>query len=107
MQKRRKKKKSRAEAQGLEKPQVLRGLLDGEDGSVVVGLPNLGAQHVFILIELCFISWAYLDWRFTATRSYTGVLSILRYFISDSDTLKIRSVLGLTPVYTYTCILST
>ena len=25
-----------------------------EDGSVVVDLPNLGAQHVFILIELCF-----------------------------------------------------
>ena len=38
----------------LEKLQVLRGLLHGEDGSVVVDLPNLGAQHVFILIELCF-----------------------------------------------------
>jgi hypothetical protein len=25
-----------------------------EDGSVVVDLPNLGVQHVFILIELCF-----------------------------------------------------
>jgi hypothetical protein len=25
-----------------------------EDGSVVVDLPNLGAQHVFILTELCF-----------------------------------------------------
>ena len=54
MQRRRKKKKSRAEAHGLEKPQVLRGLIDVEDGSVVVDLPNLGAQHVFILIELCF-----------------------------------------------------
>ena len=51
---RRRKKKSRAEAQGLEKPQVLRGLLDGEDGSVVVDLPNLGTQHVFILIVLYF-----------------------------------------------------
>ena len=51
---RRRKKKSRAEAHGLEKPQVLRGLIDVEDGSVVVDLPNLGAQHVFILIELCF-----------------------------------------------------
>ena len=46
--------KSRAEARGLEKLQVLRGLIDVEDGSVVVDLPNLGAQHVFILIELCF-----------------------------------------------------
>ena len=51
---RRRKKKSRAEAHGLEKPQVLRGLIDVEDGSVVVDLPNLGTQHVFILIELCF-----------------------------------------------------
>jgi hypothetical protein len=34
MQRRRKKKKSRAEAHGLEKPQVLRGLRDVEDGSV-------------------------------------------------------------------------
>jgi hypothetical protein len=34
--------------------QVLRGLIDVEDGSVVVDLPNLGAQHVFILIQSCF-----------------------------------------------------
>jgi hypothetical protein len=51
---RRGKKKSRAESHGLEKPQVLRGLLYVEDGSVVVDLPDLGTQHVFILIELCF-----------------------------------------------------
>ena len=51
-QKRRK--KSRAEAHGLEKLQVLRGVIDVEDGSVAVELPNLGTQHVFILIELCF-----------------------------------------------------
>ena len=54
---RRRRKKSRAEAHVLEKLQVIRGLIDGEDGedgSVVVDLPNLGAQHVFILIELCF-----------------------------------------------------
>ena len=43
--------KSRAKAHGLEKPQVLMGLNDVEDGSVVVDLPNLGTQHVFILIE--------------------------------------------------------
>ena len=33
-QRRRKKKKSRGEAHGLEKQQVLRGLIDVEDGSV-------------------------------------------------------------------------
>jgi hypothetical protein len=48
MQRRRKKKKCRAEAHGLEKSQVLRGLIDVEDGSVAVDLPNLGAQHVII-----------------------------------------------------------
>ena len=42
------------EAPGLEKPQVLSGLLYGEDGNVAVDLPNLGTQPVFILIELCF-----------------------------------------------------
>ena len=36
---------SGAEAPGLKKPQVIRGLLYGEDSSVVV---NLGAQLVFI-----------------------------------------------------------
>ena len=41
-------------AHGLEKLQVLRGLIDGEDGSIAVDLPNLGAQLVFILTELCF-----------------------------------------------------
>jgi hypothetical protein len=46
-----------AEACGLEKPQVIRGLIDGEDGSVEVDLPNLGSQLVFILIELCFHCW--------------------------------------------------
>jgi hypothetical protein len=53
-QRRRKKKKSGAEAHGLEKPQVLWGLIDVEDDSVVVDLPNLGTQHIFILIVLCF-----------------------------------------------------
>jgi hypothetical protein len=37
-----------------EKLQVLRGLTAVEDGSVEVDLPNLGAQHLFILTELCF-----------------------------------------------------
>jgi hypothetical protein len=42
MQRRRKKKKSRAEVHGLEKRQVLRGLIAVEDHSIVVALPNLG-----------------------------------------------------------------
>jgi hypothetical protein len=28
-----------------------------EDGSVAVDLPNMGAQHVFILTVLCFHCW--------------------------------------------------
>ena len=52
--KRRKKKKSGAEAHGLEKPQVLRGLIDGEDGCVAVDLPSLSIQLVFILTVLCY-----------------------------------------------------
>jgi hypothetical protein len=52
--KKNKNKKSRAKAHGLENLQVIRGLIDVEDGSVAVDLPNLGAQHVFILVELCF-----------------------------------------------------
>lgn len=51
---RRKKKESGAEAPSLGKLQVIRGLLYREDGSVVGDLPNLGAQQVFILMELCF-----------------------------------------------------
>jgi hypothetical protein len=60
-------KKSRAEAHGLEKRQVLRGLIDMEDGSVVVGLLNLGAQHIIIITELCFHCRGIFGRRFTAT----------------------------------------
>jgi hypothetical protein len=42
--------------EALEKPQVIRGLTDGEDGNAVLDLPKLGVQLVFILIELCFLS---------------------------------------------------
>jgi hypothetical protein len=52
---RRRWKESRAEACGLEKPKVIRGLIDEEDGSAVVDQPNLGVQNVFILIDLCFL----------------------------------------------------
>jgi hypothetical protein len=44
----------------------LRGLIDGEDGSVEADLPNLGTQHVFIL-SCVFIAKTYLGWRFTTT----------------------------------------
>ena len=49
----RRRRRKRAEAQGQEKLQVLRGLIDVEDGSVA-DLPNLGAQHVIILSLFCF-----------------------------------------------------
>jgi hypothetical protein len=52
--KRRRKKKIRAEEHGLKKLHVLRGLIDVENGSVVVELPNLGTQHVIILTVLHF-----------------------------------------------------
>ena len=52
----------------LEKPQVLRGLRDVEDGSVALDLPNLGSQHVFIVIALCFNCWGMFGLeRFTIT----------------------------------------
>jgi hypothetical protein len=63
----RRKKKSRAEAHGLEKLQVLRGLIDVEDGSVVVDLPSLGAQHVTILTVLCFLCWGLFGKRYITT----------------------------------------
>jgi hypothetical protein len=50
VQQRRRKKESEAETPGLEKRQGKRDLLYGEHGSVVVDLPSLGAQRVFILI---------------------------------------------------------
>ena len=77
------KKKSGAEAHGLEKQQVLRGLIDVEDGIVVIDLPNLGSQHVFISTELCFHCWGILGWRFTTT-------------LSCHDLLRLS--IGLTPV---------
>lgn len=43
------------EACGLEKTQVIRDLINGDYSSIVVDLPNLGVQFIFILIELCFL----------------------------------------------------
>ena len=47
-------KESRAEIHGLKKLQVIRGLINGADGSVVVDLLTLGTELAFTLIELCF-----------------------------------------------------
>jgi hypothetical protein len=56
----------KAETHGLEKPQVIRGLIDVKDGSVVVDLPNLGAKHVLSCVFIAgFILFSYLGWRFT------------------------------------------
>lgn len=52
---RRRWKKNGAETHGLEKPQVIKNLMNGEYSSVVVELPNLGPQLVFILIKLCLL----------------------------------------------------
>jgi hypothetical protein len=51
---RRRWKESGAEAHGLEKPQVLRGL---------------GTQLVFILMELCFCCRGIFGWRITTTQN--------------------------------------
>ena len=77
---RRRKKKNGAEAQGLEKLQVLRGLIDVEDGSVVVDLPNLGAQRVFILTELCFHCWGIFGLEIYGNRNWKSIFNILIRF---------------------------
>ena len=41
-----------------------------EDGSIVVDLSNLGAQHVIILTELCFHCWGIFGRIFTSTPWY-------------------------------------
>ena len=66
---RRRKKESGAEAPGLQKQQILRGLLYEEDGSIVIDLPNLGAQHVFILIVSCFHCRGIFGRRYTSTKT--------------------------------------
>ena len=54
VQRRRRKKKKRSRSKWPGETASYIGSLDVEDGSVVVDLPNLGTQHVFILIVLCF-----------------------------------------------------
>jgi hypothetical protein len=73
---RRKMKKSRAETHGLEKLQVLRGLISVEDGSIAVDLPNLGAQYVIKLTVLCFHCLGIFGRRYTATGQWWCMLLI-------------------------------
>jgi hypothetical protein len=49
------------EPHGLEKPQVARDLIAGEQRSIVVNLPKLGVQLNKIVTELCAFAWAYWD----------------------------------------------
>jgi hypothetical protein len=70
------KKESRPEAHGLEKLQVIRGLIDGDDGSIAVELPNLGAQLVFILIELCFHCWDIFELENYCNRSLNSLAQV-------------------------------
>jgi hypothetical protein len=48
MRERQRRWKKESRTHGLEKLQVIRGLIDGEDGSAVLDLPKLGVQLVFI-----------------------------------------------------------
>ena len=59
-------KRNGAETCSLEKPQVARDFIDGEYSSVVVCLPSLGEQLIFIL-SCVFLAQVYLGWKFTAT----------------------------------------
>jgi hypothetical protein len=72
---RRRKKESGAEAPGLQKQQILRGLLYEEDGSIVIDLPNLGAQHVFMIFELCFHCWSLLGLEIYNNNQHTSFIS--------------------------------
>jgi hypothetical protein len=54
---------------------------DVEDGSVVVDLPNLGAQHVFILIESCFYCRGLLFWRLSQRYVLRGLGAHLCGFV--------------------------
>jgi hypothetical protein len=72
-----KEKESGAEAHALEKLQVLKGLIDVEDGSVAVDLPNLGRLT---------------EWRFTET---VPSLSQKLVAISGCWMMKSRFSLGM------------
>jgi hypothetical protein len=87
---RRRKEKSRAEAHGLEKPQVLRGLIDAEDGRTVVDLPNLGTQHEIILTVIHFHCQGIFGRRFTATWD----LMKWKSFCRAKDTINRRKKLS-------------
>ena len=50
----RKKKKGGAETYGRVKLQDLKGLIDVDEGSIVLEMPKVGIQYVFIFTELYF-----------------------------------------------------
>jgi hypothetical protein len=77
-----KEEKNWAEAHGLEKLQVLRSLIDVEDGSVAVDLPNLGAQHVIILTVLRFHN--IFGRRFTTTSQLKGPENVFNKIIEEN-----------------------
>ena len=53
IQRKRKWKEDETEPHGLEKLQVARDLIAGEENCVVVNVPNLGVQRINIITELC------------------------------------------------------
>jgi hypothetical protein len=67
----RRKKKSGAEAHGLEKPQVLRGLIEVEDGSE--DGRSAQSRHLFILSVSYFHCWGIFGRRYTTTHGYICV----------------------------------
>jgi hypothetical protein len=74
-------KKCREEAHGLKKQQILRSLIDGEDGSIAVDLPHLGTQDLIITV-LCFYCWGIFGRRFIATISL-DFINFLLWFLKD------------------------
>jgi hypothetical protein len=51
---------------GLEKPQVIRDVIDRKYNNIAIDRPNLGVQLVLILSCASF-TWTYLGWKFTTT----------------------------------------
>jgi hypothetical protein len=75
---RRRRKKSGAEAQCLERLQVLMGLIDVEDGTVAIDLPKLGAEHLIILSELCFHCWGIFGLEIYCNINTSGMILLHR-----------------------------
>ena len=61
-----------AEAHGLEKRQVARDFISGEESGIEAYLPNIGMQFINIQLSCVFLAWTYWGWRFTATGRYSA-----------------------------------